>query len=214
MKVGGSGPQGSFGMPNDIRDALDKHNQEREAKARLEEGVPPVEEVSVEESPDKTNLVKEVGAIEIFNKLGITFDEKDIQSLIFQGIVVKEIEVIKGTLKAKMKTLTTEEYDAIDTIIAREAKEQDMTLDGMNTRKSTLTLAAGLEEVAGKPFINKKDIPMKGDTPDVEALILLKRKICLSMSGIVVDRLSQTFGAFTLAISEATKNPEDFLKNS
>lgn len=212
---------GSMGIPQDMREAMDKQAEEKKARQRREEGKPPVDEVKVDSiHPDveasadkKEETQKEVGANQIFKKLGIDMTEEDIQKIIFKGYVEKEVAIVGKHLRAKLKTLTTEEYDIVDEVLADEAKNTNMTMDGYNGRKSVLTVAMGVVEFNGKPVV--RQVPKDEDGQiDIKQLMLLRRQVLDKMSASVVDKLIETHGAFTMGVNMAVRNPEDLLKNS
>lgn len=224
MQMNGTG--GSMGIPQEMRDAMEQQQAQKNARARRENGEPPVDnikevdsthpdlETKSEESTDtKEAPHKEVGAKQIFKRLGIELGEEDIQKIIFKGYVEKEVSIVEKYLKAKLKTLTTEEYNLVDEVIADEAKNSDMSVDGYNARKSVLTVACGLVELNGKPVIKK--VPKEDDgSVDLKKYMLLKRQVLDKMSGSVVDKLIESHGAFSLGVNMAIRNPEDLLKNS
>ncbi len=216
--------QGSMGIPEDMREEIQRQHEKKQAKARASQE----DDVKTASSPypdlddkadtpekkeEKSADPRDVGAAQIFKKLGIEVNEEDIQKIIFKGYIEKNIVIVKNVLTAKMKSLTTEEYDIVDEVMAKEAKDVDMSVDGFNARKSVLTTAMSLTEFNGKPLIKE---PPKNEDGSVNLMEHMQRKriVLKKMSATVVDKLIETHGAFSLGVNMGIRNPEDLLKNS
>lgn len=215
---------GSMGIPEELLNAQQKHKEKTSLKNKKVVEVDPFENEGDEDtSPDQSKLsasdkpddseYKEVGVKDILTKLGIDFNEEDMQAMIYKGFIEKEIVVIKGHLKAVMKTLTEQEYRAVDTILTEETKVSAMSMAGYNARKSVLTLCFGLIELNGKQIVNKKPVGDDGQI-DIEKLASMRGEVLAKMSGAVVDRLIETHGALTVAVNMIVRDPESLLKNS
>lgn len=214
--------KGSMGIPEEMREEMHRQQQQKKAKQnRPEPDDGDVREVDSlhpdldETPPKKEEEVKpeDIGALHIFKKLGIEMSEEDVQKLIFKGYVEKDIEIVKGLLTAKLKTLTTEEYDIIDEMIAEETKATEMTVDGHNGRKSVLTVAMSLVSLNGKPVV--REVPKNEDgSVNIRKYTEMRRMVLRKMSATVVDKMIRIHGSFTVGVNIGVENPEDLLKNS
>lgn len=196
---------GSFGIPEEMKQAAERNK----AKARPEPKVEaPVKEV--EESEEKPDASKT--PYDILRSMGADFTEDDFQKLIFKGTYETTLDVVKGRLTAKFRTLSTRDHDEIDEILAKEMKDIPMTEDGLRSRTSMMIISYGVTEISGKPLT--KTILTDDKKPDNKAMAMARRAVFLEMSPSVVNILIQKHGSITVAVNMIASNPEENLKNS
>lgn len=205
----GNQPRGSFGIPPEMQENMErakltKEAQAQEEKKEVSEPVPQgaITDKAAEESEPK----------KIFKQLGIEFDDSDFNKLLFSGSIDKEIEIVKGKLRARLKSLTGAEYDEIDSIMSKEANDIPMSNEGFGVRKSMLITAYGLLELNGKPV--SKPVKKDNDSIDRKATCLARREVLSQMAPAVSNIIMQKHGALTMALNQIAADPGDLLKNS
>lgn len=218
------GAQGSFGIPPEIQEAgrRAKENAEKNVKKAGADETPvgatsdsPQASGSPVEGGDKPNdeIAEKSNPLKILESLGITFDDELLQQLIFKGYVEQTIDIVKGKLTAKCRTLTVEDHDLVDELLAKETEDTKMTNTGFENRRAMLVLAFGVSELAGKqvakPIINKES-----KTIDKVATANQRRKVLQAMAPGVVNLMIQKHGAMTVAFNMIAADPGDYLKNS
>lgn len=219
MKTPGNG-QGSFGIPPQIQEAAERAraNAYQNVKkagdqpAATEEPVV-AEAAPVAEAPITDEVVEQSNPLKILETLGISFDEETLQQLIFRGSVEKTIDIVKGKLTAKCKTLTVEEHDLVDEILAEEVQNIKMTNAGFENRRSLLILAFGVTELAGKA-VCKPVLEKDKKTLDKVATAKKRREVLQAMSPGIVNIIMQKQAAMTVAFNMIASDPGAFLKNS
>jgi hypothetical protein len=207
----GNKNKGSFGIPEDFQNAQNNFKKQK-AQAEEKPKAQPQPEAPAEEEA-KEEVISTDTPEAVLEKMGAKFDEEDFQRLIFKGFYETEIPVIKGKLKAKFKTLTSQEYDEIDEIMAEEARDIPMTNDGYRSRMAMWIISYGVTELAGKVLV-KPIVDKDTKTPDTKAMAKERRKIFGAMGPAVVNLLIQKHGAITTSLNMIASNPEGNLKNS
>lgn len=203
---------GSFGIPEEIKEAAQRQQERKNRTASSEE--PKYEEASqsAPEVKPEAEKVDESRPENILSKLGAKFGEEDFNQLLFKGTYETTIDVIKGRLTAKFRTLTSDEYDQIDEILAKEMKDIDMTQDGLRTRSSMWVISYGVTELNGKAVT--KLVKDKEGKLDVKATAIARRAVFATMAPAIVNLLIQKHGAITVAINTIAADPTENLKNS
>jgi hypothetical protein len=210
--------RGSFGIPEELRVASEKQKTRAKVSSEVfeeaEESAQPEQTEEKKEESKKEESAKnpEESAQDILEGLGASFSEEDFQRLIFKGYYEAEVPIVKDRLKAKIRTLTSNEYDEVDEIIAGEIKDIDMTNDGMRARQSMWIISFSVVELNGKPLC--KPIKAADGSLDLKAMATERRKAFKAMAPAVVNILIQKQAAITIAINMITANPGENLKNS
>lgn len=227
MQLNKNGPQqGSFGIPPQMQEAHVRAREEAEEKRKktapptsaptaAAESAAPVE-TSSSSTPDDQKA-EETHPIKILEKLGAPFADEDFQRLLFKGYYEKELVVVNHPkeelrLRAVFRTLSGEEYDEADALLAEEAKTVEMTNEGFSARRSMIILSYGVIQLNGKPVV--KPILNKDKKVDTRATAAERRKAFNALSPAVANKLVQIHGAITVAINMIINKPEEYLKNS
>lgn len=220
INQGANAPRGSFGIPPEMQEAQQRAkaqaDAERAEKAQVE--APPV---PPEAAAPADEGAKELTPTDMLKTLGVTFDDKDLHNLLFRGYIEKDIAVIPKTesagkvveFRSKFKTLTGDEYDAVDELIAADVETTKMTNDGFKSRRAMWILSLGILEINGKALI--KPI-LNSDTKEVDlhAMAKARRKLLGAMSPLIVNHMIQKHGALTVAVDMISADPSGALKNS
>lgn len=230
MKVGtGNNFQGSFGIPQQLKDEMEDFKRRATAeRAHKEEEEASEEEQHFEEIPDRMPQaeVDDAGEPALPNPIeslkkdfSITLEDEDFHKIIFKGFLEKEVVVlpsIRGTspMKATFKTLTGEEYDIVDVLLAEDIRDTRMTNEGYSTRRSMWILALGVTHIQGKPVcpIEYRETD-KGREVDLKATAQGRRSVLSKLNASVLTRFTRIHGQLTLAINAIFEDPEaDYLK--
>lgn len=210
MKAPGSA-QGSFGIPPEIQEAA----QRARASAAKPAAPPVVEEpqATPEEEAIDDKVAEASDPTKILETLGIKFSDELLQQLIFKGSVEQTINIVPGKLTAKCKTLTVEDHDLVDEIMAGEVQDIKMTNTGFENRRSLLVLSFGILELAGKP-VCKAIVDKDSKTIDKVATAKKRREVLQAMAPGIVNLMAQKHGAMTVAFNMIAADPGEYLKNS
>lgn len=220
--------QGSFGIPPQIQEAAErsraKNSQNVKKAGEPQEEVQETPSAAPEAASEAAapspagpvindELAKQMDPINVLQTLGIEFGDELLQQLIFKGFVEQNVEIIKGKLIAKFKTLTVEEFDLVDEMLAEEMNDKKMTNTGFENRRSLLILAFGVMELAGKP-VCKPVLEKDKKTIDKVATAQKRREVIQVMAPAVVNLMIQKHGAMTVAFNLIAQDPVPYLKNS
>lgn len=216
MKAPGNA-QGSFGIPPAVEEAAQRARATSSANVKKASEPPPqVEDVAPppppEAKPDDA-VAEASNPNKVLETLGITFSEELLQQLIFKGFVEHTVDIVKGALTAKFKTLTVEEHDMVDEMLAEETEEVKMTNSGFENRRSLLVLGFGVVELAGKP-VTKPVLEKGAKTVDKRATARKRREVLQAMAPGIVTLMIQKHGAMTLAFNMIASEPGEHIKNS
>lgn len=223
MKMAGNA-QGSFGIPPQIAEAGERaranarqnvktageekpEDEGKERKPEVEEDVPTQEDIQ-----KVAKVVENSNPVAALKTLGIEFNDEVLQNLIFKGFVEKTIEIVPGKLTAKLKTLTVEDHDLIDEMMAKESGEIKMTGAGYENRRSMLILCFAASELAGR--IIHKPVLNKDKTIDVVETVKKRREALKKMNPGVVNIMIQKHSAMSISLNMIAAEPGAYLKNS
>ncbi len=220
MKINGNSTQGSMGIPPEIQEAAERARQRSAQNVKKSEEAAeqhdPVKEVPQAQpqtqAPVDDKVAEASNPVEILKKLGIEFDDDTFQSLLFKGYVEHVVEIVKGRFSVKFKSLTTDEYDLVDELLAKDLQDTSMTNEGFNSRRAMWILAFGVLELAGKPVC--KPVLDKDKKLDVIETVKLRRQVLGKMAPAVINIMIQKHGAMTVALNMISSNPEEHIKNS
>lgn len=212
MNTNAQKPQGSFGIPPQVAEAGQKAREEAQAR---DEAKPHEKEEKIvfEKEENLTDeSIKEFDPLSVLKGLGMDFKEETFQKLIFQGCVDHSMKIL--SVATKFKTLTVEEYDLIDQLLAEELNDKAMTKEGVEQRRSLITLSFAIMELNNKP-VTKPIMIGTGKDKEIDIMGTAKeRRIVLTkMSPVFVNQLIKSHASFTVAFNYIATNPEKYLKN-
>lgn len=215
-------PQSSFGIPTETREQIDTARARTQAKSDKPQNPPPVEgKVNVvedwptaEKAGDPEDSVRVPTPLDILKSHGIEPSENDYHSLLFRGFVEKSVNIasIPGgkKLTAKIKTLTTEEVEAVDELVAKDIENIPMTQVGLDARRSSWSLAFAVTELNEKPVCKPV---MNGNKIDIKATAAERREVLTKMSPYIIDKVirihAEMSAAFSLLVTDTS---EDIVK--
>lgn len=199
--------QGSFGIPEPLRQAMEQSKEKREEKNKGEQPLQPPQPEQPEQPKEEVSEVDQT-----LKALNIEFTQEDFQKLLFKGSIEKDVEIVKGHMTAKFRTLTGNDWDEIDELLARETKDISMTIQGMDIRKSVFVLAYGITELQKKPL--SKQIKNDGGEIDTKQMAIARRKVIQQLSPSVTNLMIEKHGALTRIVNLITRDPGTHLKNS
>jgi len=214
--------RGSFGIPAEMQEAVEKKKAEAAAKAHKEpeqEEAPPPP--SVQKSED-TGFAKEEAPLDkvvsdlsphaLLKKYNINFGTEEFQQVLFRGYVeFKNVVVVKGIkgsvsdFTATVRTLTGKEYDEVDEILADEARNIRMTNEGFQTRRNMLIISYGVTHLAGKPLVTATEEDTSKD------IALARRKVLSMLSAPVITKLMNCQSSVQIAVNAFIEDPEGTL---
>jgi len=154
--------------------------------------------------------------------MGIELTDDDFQKILFKGFVEKEVVVFpsvrgKREMTATLKTLTGDEYDQADELLAEEISDVRATNEGYQTRRNMWVLSFGVTGLAGKPLgkvVSTKDAQGR-DIVDLKETARLRRDTLGLLSPAILTKLMRLHGAMTVAINSAVEDPDaNFLLKS
>lgn len=231
---GARAPRGSFGIPQDMHpDTLAKARAEAESVPAAQQqdtssdgfefddsSSPETQEdeatsdASPESSADKIKTPRELLA-----ELGVDITPDDWSDLFFRGALEKTLQIAEmpqpdGTTKPftiTVRTLTGDEYDMADELLATELQSTNMTRDGMDTRKQMWVFSFALTKINGRPICKPvviTDPKTKTETPDPRGTAKLKRKVLSQMSPVVLRMALDKYWVFVNQITLLTSDPK------
>ena len=233
MKLGQPAPgaQGSFGIPQELKDARERIMTQRdevrpgtESPVEEDDSDPsvPRQSVDVDMVEDEEKIPESItNPLVALAKLGVSLEDEDFQKVMFKGFVEKEdILIVPGfrgvrPLKATFKTLTVKEYDEVDELLAEDIRDRKMTNDGFASRRSMWILSYGVTKLQGKPL----PAVFYGEPPnkvfDSKETAKSRRNVLGDLSHAVINRMIHVHAAMTVAIESIISDPEAiFLKKS
>lgn len=215
MKVGPN-PQtnnfSSFGRPESMKEAVDKAQTKKEEPKDQKAPMPPESERAPEKE-EKKPLDATLRARAIFDELGVDFTPEDFQQLIFKGYVEKEVEITKvngSPFMARIKTLTTREYEYADELMVDDVKNVPMTDAVYGSRRSILNISFAVTHLQGKALAKPV---MDGSTLDLKETALARREAFREMHTSMVNLLIEKYTALTVAVSAVVRDPTELEKN-
>lgn len=215
---------GSFGIPPEMKEAHQRQ-LENAAKSSAPETAAAdgtdfgfdagqEEETPVAVSTSTQEIIGETAdPVSALKKLGITLKEEDFHQILFRGELEKEVELFpaiggKSAIRVTLKTLTAEEYDWADELLAQEVRDTPLTNEGYATRKSMGILAFGVVKNQGQP-LPRTGVPMKDKVVDYRALAQLRRSEFKRWSPALLTKMIRIHTVLTLAINFIVDDPKD-----
>lgn len=235
MKMPG-GARGSMGIPaaihpDTIRAAREERaikQAEREERApEVSEAPPPPDDENGEpaepgagEAPPADAVAKALDPVEVLKVLGVELTSEDYNRLVFKGYITKDIVIsfnplTQADVKATFKTLTAQEHDEVDELLAGEMKQLDMTTAGRDSRQGTWILAFSMTHIDGMEL--QKAVMQKNSSTRIDTKETAKRRVRIvrALSPYVIESAANAYNAFSTAIRLISADPKKvFLKKS
>ena len=230
MKTHQSRPRGSFGIPPEAHEAAAKFREKQAEDAAMEEeeeGPGAVEEEEEEDSaedahkpappPPQTYGSETVVELtkkkprDALNAIGLSLTDQDFQSVLYRGYVEKEMELVPaiGGIKpmmVKLKTLTPEEFNLVDELVAEDLENIKGTNTGFQVRRELWNVAFATIEINGREIAKvKRD---KDTEPDLKDLARKRQKILQQLAPGVINKLMKTVTIMGWAISAIVEDPK------
>ena len=230
MKLGQSvpGAKGSFGVPPELKAEGDrmmasaaKDDSERPSMDGYEEP----QEHMPKATADDDVLAEETGKkppessndpLAILFKHGIELEDEDFHKVLFKGYMEKDVVIVPAfrtvkPLMATIRTLTVQEYDEVDELLAEDIRDVKMTQDGFNSRRSMWILSYGIVRLQGKPVHNPV---YSGEGTDKEfdskATARKRREVLGKLGHAAVNRMISLHATITIAIEAIVHDPEAY----
>lgn len=144
---------------------------------------------------------------DILKALDITYDEKDLQSILLTGTLEKEIKIVKS-LTAKIHLLRTSEVEAVDELVANDITTRKFTQLGVENRRNLWTLCFAIEA------INGKQLTKTSRTKDPLEYAKEKEAIIQGMSPALLDAITRKHASMQIAYNTILFGEDsDSLKN-
>lgn len=215
----------SFGIPPQMKAAEEKFREERtkpsdESASEADFDFSPSDTDPPAETPVRTSQPSDPSTPEeALKQIGIELDDEDFQKLFFRGFIEKEVKLFSGRGGQKdftvtFKTLTGQEYDEVDELLADDIQATKMTNDGYATRRNMWTLAFAVSHLAGKPVCKPvMKTTASGEVVDLKETAKKRRDVLCRLSGGVISKMMRTFGIFSVSVNDLIETPEsDHLK--
>jgi len=226
MKARSTPRQGSFGLPPQHQEAIQRYQDQKEASKQEEEKnregatseAPPIVSEEAEEKPseEEKSGIPPQDPKELLKGIGVELTEEDCHQLLFRGFLEKELALVKMKEKnftVKYKTLTGKEYNYVDELIAKDIDNISMTRAGYERRRNLWILAFAVQELSGRRLT--KTAADKGGAPDLKAMARGRFPVIESLAPWVIDELMRVYGVLEVSISLVIKDTEGFfLKKS
>lgn len=230
MKIGANTTQGSFGMPAEMKAALDTYSKGKDVGEKAPEADIGAEPLSYRDpqaitdedldgsedqmSPDKIDPIEQLE-----KDFDIQLEDDDFQKLIFKGFLEKDVVALPPIRGAKplivtFKTLTGDEYDLVDELLAEDIRDSRMTTEGFNIRRGMWVISVGITKIQGKQLC-QPEYMIVGDKKefDIRATTRKKRDVIGKLSGSVLSRLMRIHAQLTLTLNAVIEDPSaDYIK--
>jgi hypothetical protein len=204
--------QGSFGIPEQMRKAMEQQKQshltpksEEPASAAKEDSnpVPVPADISGDEKKEDDELSKDLQALRKTweDRLQITITSKDIRDYIFRGRLVKDsILAIPGFMKVTLQSLNPEELAHIDQRMAAFRDTSKWTQSGLDNENALNVLSyAWLKSVEIDDGGADKPAKPMGSTPE-ERLATIRK-----IQALAVQEVIEAWDGFQILIKIALR---------
>lgn len=112
---------------------------------------------------------------------------------------------------ATFRTVTGEQADLADGLLSEEVKAEQMTMDGVATRREMWNLAFAIQKLDDKPVckaINITDPKTKEVKLDLVATAKEKRRILAKMAPMILQALMSKYWTFLGQVRVILENPK------
>ena len=139
---------------------------------------------------------KEMGKVSpesLLKAIGLTPSEDDFHSLLFRGFIEKTVDICKNpvakkAMTAKLRSLTAEEMDFVDELVAEDLASLQVTNVGIEQRRSLWVMALAVREIEGRTLC--RPIYHEG-TKDINGKEMARerRKVLSRLNPILIDEM-------------------------
>lgn len=221
---------GSFGIPPEVQEARKIHDEKKAAAeaAAGEEAMPESDEDtddepgeagpdSAEEGDGKQGAsfsgsdVSKLTPRKALASLGVTLEDQDFHSILYRGYVEKNVEIMPaiGGIKAmlvKLKTLTPEEYNLVDELVAEDLDAIKGTNLGFQARRELWTISFAVLDINGRELGKaKRD---KDGNLDLKELARNRHKMLSQLSPAVINKIIKINSTLNWAITAIVEDPK------
>lgn len=217
---------GSFGIPPEVDPRIQKPEKpprpadepaQGQGSASLDEGFDLAQAPGGEAPSEYTE--KQRTALSELAEMGVEITGDEWSSVLYKGFLEKELKILdvpdKKTKQLKpfkmtFRTLTAEEHDLADALLAEEVRNTNMTKEGYDNRKQVWHFALALQKVDGRVFCDpllKPNPDTQKDEVDRTATAKKKRQLVGKMSPSVVSIASTKFWRFKGLIDLLLEDP-------
>lgn len=200
-------PQGSFGIPENIRKAQEKfESQKKPIKPDVSE--PAVVEAKEQSKEDAVEEVMQAQRKEAYasivrmeERLGISVTKSDIIDFVRKGrIEKKDVQVIPGVLSVGFRTLTGDEIQDVQKRIFEFENSTSTTKTAVDNEAAFWNLAYGLSSYQGR------DMTAVADKQKAKELLT-------KVGAHIIDKMNAAFVDFNYIVRFKINDPE-FIKKS
>lgn len=143
------------------------------------------------------------------DQLGVDFNADDFHRLLYKGYVEKIVDICynpktKKQFTAVFKTLTGDEYDYADELLAEELKDVEMTRAGLDSRRNMWILAFGVTKLDGRDIVKPYVVAGKYDP---KATAKARKAVISAMSPAILNRLMRMHGIFSMQLDRLVESP-------
>jgi hypothetical protein len=217
-------PVSSFGLPDNVKKAMADREQQK-SKPQVEQQAQQTEQEPAPELSDQTDASKdkpvkrdpEKEGFAILKEIGVDFNETDFHNYLFRGHITKEVVISKTSsmvFSATVKTLTSNELNLADGLLAEDIDNLKMTRDGMLARRSIWYLSFGLQALVDKPITKQIYKDDAGKELDLVAMAKERQEVIVGLAPGVTDKLIRMQAALTSALNLLIENKDTLFLNN
>lgn len=157
------------------------------------------------EPKEISDILKPQGVLDSLKTMGVEITEQDIENYLFQGYVEKNVVVFKMSEKedftAKIRTLSSKHYMAVEERIADYLRVDDMTREGLGSLRTLCVLSLAVTGLMGRPTIGSWG-DEANPTPEVlRRLSTENMKVIEELAPGVVNKINVIHASLTTAFN-------------
>ncbi len=198
MKIpGAQKARGSFGIPEHMNPELLATEVRKEERALVDNGQPgAVFAGDPEFSPETMPALATDTSAKAEKELNDEAAEK-IVDICYNPKTKKQFTAV-------FKTLTGDEYDYADELLAEELKDVEMTRAGLDSRRNMWILAFGVTKLDGRDIVKPYVVAGKYDP---KATAKARKAVISAMSPAILNRLMRMHGIFSMQLDRLVESP-------
>ena len=154
----------------------------------------------------------------LLSAIGITPSEEDFHDLLFKGCVEKEILLCKNPMSklpisAMIKTLTTEEMNLVDELLANDIESYKVTARGVELRRTLWVVSCCTSKLSGKVLV--KQVTKEGSPMSLKDIVIKRREVLSRLNPAFIDEIVRKHAILQYAFNAILfSGDKDNLKNS